>query len=61
MLSARRSGIHRVILPIANKKDLRDLPTHVRQEMQFHFVERVEEVLQLVIPNIQLKQLAIAS
>ena len=61
VLAARRSGIHRVILPIANKKDLRDLPTHVRQEMQFHFVERVEEVLELVIPNIQLKQLAIAS
>ncbi len=61
VLAARRSGIHRVILPIGNKKDLRDLPAHVRQEMQFHFVERVEQVLALVIPNIQLKQLALAS
>ncbi|HLH01920.1 MAG TPA: endopeptidase La [Bryobacteraceae bacterium] len=61
VLAARRAGIHRVILPMGNKKDLRDLPAHVRQEMQFHFVERVEEVLKLVIPNIQLKQLAIAS
>ncbi len=52
-VSARRSGIHRVILPMGNKKDFRDLPAHVRQEMQFHFVERVEEVLALVIPNIQ--------
>ncbi|HEY7212360.1 MAG TPA: hypothetical protein VH477_18945 [Bryobacteraceae bacterium] len=40
---------------------MRDLPPHVRQEMQFHFVERVEEVLSLVIPNIQLKPLALAS
>jgi ATP-dependent Lon protease len=46
---------------MGNKKDLRDLPDHVRQEMQFHFVERVEQVLALVIPNIQLKQLALAS
>ncbi len=61
VLAARRAGIHRVVLPMGNKKDLRDLPAHVRQEMQFHFVERVEEVLQLVIPNIQLKPLALAS
>ncbi len=61
VLAARRSGIHRVILPIGNKKDLRDLPAHVRQEMQFHFAERVEQVLAIVIPNIQLKQLALAS
>jgi ATP-dependent Lon protease len=61
VLAARRSGIHRVILPIGNKKDLRDLPDHVRQEMQFHFVERVEDVLALVIPGLQLKPLALAS
>ncbi len=61
VLAARRSGIHRVILPMGNKKDLRDLPAHVRQEMQFHFVERVEEVLALVIPNIEVKTLALAS
>ena len=61
VLAARRAGLTRVILPIGNKKDLRDLPTHVRQEMQFHFVERVEEVLSHVIPNIQVKPLALAS
>ncbi len=61
VLAARRSGINRVILPQGNKKDLRDLPDHVRQEMQFHFVERVEQVLSIVIPNINLKSLALAS
>jgi ATP-dependent Lon protease len=61
VLAARRSGIRRVILPMGNKKDLRDLPAHVRQEMQFHFVERVEEVLSLVIPGIEVKPLALAS
>lgn len=61
VLAARRAGIHRVILPQGNKKDLRDLPDHVRQEMQFHFVDRVEEVLSIVIPNLKLRALALAS
>ncbi len=61
VLAARRAGIHRVILPQGNKKDLRDLPDHVRQEMQFHFVDRVEQVLSIVIPNLQVMPLALAS
>src|SRR5947209_5483367 len=61
VLAARRAGIHRVILPQGNKKDLRELPDHVRQEMQFHFVSRVEEVLALVIPNLSVGSLALAS
>ncbi|MBV9303883.1 MAG: endopeptidase La [Acidobacteriaceae bacterium] len=61
VLAARRAGITRVILPKGNKKDLRELPDHVRQEMQFHFVDRVEEVLSLVIPNVKLRPLALAS
>src|SRR6185437_2909008 len=60
VLAARRAGIRRVILPQGNRKDLRDLPDHVRQEMQFHFVDRVEEVLSIVIPNIKVR-LALAS
>jgi ATP-dependent Lon protease len=61
VLAARRSGITRVILPKGNKKDLRELPDHVRQEMQFHFVDRVEEVLSLAIPGVKLRTLALAS
>src|SRR5579884_910083 len=61
VLAARRSGIRRVILPQGNKKDLRDLPDHVRQEMQFHFVDRVEDVISLVIPGLNVKTLALAS
>jgi ATP-dependent Lon protease len=61
VLAARRAGINRVILPQGNKKDLRDLPDHVRQEMQFHFVDRVEQVLSIVIPNLQMMPLALAS
>ena len=61
VLAARRAGIRRVVLPQGNKKDLRELPDHVRQEMQFHFVDRVEEVLSLAIPGINLRSFALAS
>jgi ATP-dependent Lon protease len=61
VLAARRAGITRVILPQGNKKDLRDIPDHVRREMQFHFVGRVEEVLKLMIPDLNMQGLALAS
>ncbi|MBI3951253.1 MAG: endopeptidase La [Acidobacteria bacterium] len=50
VLAARRAGIPRVILPKENEKDLRELPDEVREEMEFIFVERVEEVLAAAIP-----------
>jgi ATP-dependent Lon protease len=52
ILAARRAGIRRVILPKQNEKDLRDLPEHVRAEMEFVLVERVEEVLSAAIPQL---------
>ncbi len=61
VLAARRAGMKRVILPMANKKDLRELPDHVRAEMEFKFVDRVEQVLELMIPGLQMSHLAIAS
>jgi ATP-dependent Lon protease len=55
VLAARRAGIKSVILPKANEKDLRDLPEEVRQEIEFIFVERIEEVLAAAVPDLQLK------
>jgi len=51
-LAARRAGIHRVVLPRDNEKDLVELPEHVREEMEFIFAERVEDVLAAVIPRL---------
>ena len=52
VLAARRAGIHTVIMPKANQKDLRDLPEEVRKEMEFIFASRVEEVLRTAIPQL---------
>jgi ATP-dependent Lon protease len=52
VLAARRSGLKRVILPRGNQKDLRDLPEEVRNEMEFIFAERVEDVLAEMLPGV---------
>jgi ATP-dependent Lon protease len=55
VLAARRAGITRIILPKANMKDLRDLPEHVRAEMEFVPVERVEQVIAAAIPQLAVR------
>ncbi len=58
VLAARRAGLNRVILPRQNEKDVRDLPEHVRREMEFVYVERIEEVLDAAIPELAAAALA---
>jgi len=50
MLAARRAGVRRVVLPRGNEKDLWGLPDKVRTEMEFVFVERIEEALAATLP-----------
>ncbi len=50
VLAARRAGIHHVMLPIHNRKDLVDLPKEVKADMSFEFVETIEEVISNLFP-----------
>jgi len=52
VLAARRAGIKRIIMPRGNRKDVRDIPEEARNEMEFFFVERIEEVLENAIPGV---------
>jgi ATP-dependent Lon protease len=52
VLAGHRAGIRRVILPKENEKDLREIPEHVRNDMEFLFVERIESVLAEAIPQL---------
>jgi ATP-dependent Lon protease len=52
VLAARRAGMKQVVLPADNEQDLRDLPDNVREEMQFVFAERVEDVLAAALPGV---------
>ncbi len=49
LLAADRHGIREVILPKDNKKDLPDVPANIREELQLHFVETMDEVLALAL------------
>jgi ATP-dependent Lon protease len=49
VLAAHRADIRRVILPSSNEKDLRDVPERVRSGIAFHFVDRMDEVVELAL------------
>ncbi|MGI1657708.1 MAG: endopeptidase La [Desulfitobacterium sp.] len=49
VLAAHRAGIKKVILPEQNRKDLEEVPENVREEMEFHFVSRMEEVAHIAL------------
>jgi ATP-dependent Lon protease len=49
VLAAYRSGLRTVILPKSNEKDLRDVPDEVKANMQFHFAERMDQVVALTL------------
>ena len=45
ILAAYRAGIHEVVMPEENEKDLEDILEDVREDMTFHFVKHMDEVL----------------
>jgi ATP-dependent Lon protease len=49
VLAAHRSGVRTLILPAWNRKDLEDIPKNVREDIRFHFVDKMAEVLDLAI------------
>lgn len=49
VLAAHRAGITDVILPKNNKKDLDDLPKSVLEELKFHFVDQIDDVLSVAL------------
>ena len=53
VLAARRAGIRVVLLPKDNEKDLRELPEHVRGEMEFHLVGHLDQVFELALPALK--------
>ena len=49
VLAAFRGGITEVILPKENEKDLEEIPVEVREQMEVHLVESMDEVLRLAL------------
>jgi ATP-dependent Lon protease len=45
IIAAHRAGIKRVMLPARNRKDFEDIPEEVRRELEFVWLERVDEAI----------------
>ncbi|MEJ2441775.1 MAG: magnesium chelatase domain-containing protein, partial [Patescibacteria group bacterium] len=45
VIAAHRAGLKTVILPKDNKKDLEDVPAKTKKDINFVFVNRLEDVL----------------
>jgi ATP-dependent Lon protease len=49
LLAAHRAGIFEAIVPADNRKDMADMPDLLKTEMKLHFVENMDEVLQIAL------------
>jgi ATP-dependent Lon protease len=49
VLAAHRAGLKLIILPKRNEADLEELPQEVLMELDFQFVETMDEVLQIAL------------
>jgi ATP-dependent Lon protease len=49
VLAAHRAGLKKILLPKKNEKDLQDIPRKVRKDLEFIFVERMDEVLPIAL------------
>lgn len=50
VLAAQRAGLKHIILPSDNQKDLHEIPESIREDLEFVFAERIEQVLASAIP-----------
>ena len=50
-IAARRNKAKHIIYPKQNERDLDEIPDHVKKGIEFHPVERYEEVLTLALPD----------
>ena len=49
VLAAHRAGVREVILPRGNERDLRDVPAEASEEMTFHLVDRMDDILAVAL------------
>ena len=52
--AAHRSGIKTVILPDHNRKDLEEIPDHIKKDIDFHFAKDMMDVIKIAVPGINL-------
>jgi len=51
LLAAHRAGIFEIILPRDNEKDVAEVPENLRTAMKLHFVDTMDQVLQIALES----------
>jgi ATP-dependent Lon protease len=53
VLAAHRAGIHELLLPAENERDLDDIPAEVQKALKFHWVNKLDDAVELCLtgPN----------
>jgi len=51
VLAAKRAGIQTIILPKKNEKDLEEIPQRIQKEMEFKFVQKMDEAIDLALTS----------
>jgi ATP-dependent Lon protease len=46
-----RAGIKTIILPKKNEKDLEEIPEHIRNQMNFKYIQRMDEAIELALKH----------
>lgn len=49
VLAANRYGIHHIILPEANKKNVNEIPEKIKEKMSFDYVSEIKDVFSIAI------------
>jgi ATP-dependent Lon protease len=49
VLAAKRAGIKHIILPKLNEKDLEEVPESIKENMDFKFIEKMDEAIGLTL------------
>ena len=49
VLAAFRGGIYDIVCPEDNRKDLEEIPGYITDNVRFHFVRRIEDVVRIAI------------
>jgi ATP-dependent Lon protease len=47
VLAAKRAGIRNIILPKLNEKDLEEVPESIKENMDFKFIEKMDEAINI--------------
>ncbi|HMK76522.1 MAG TPA: S16 family serine protease, partial [Thermodesulfobacteriota bacterium] len=51
VLAGMRAGIKTIILPKKNEKDLEEIPENIRKQMNFEYIQRMDEAIELALKH----------